>query len=131
MQGFLYDVQVPAEVQAPEIGSTFSFEIVPIKMAEALYNESGTSLLDPGLARTILTLRNWRAGDAYKPKGYRTQRKLKEMFQRKRIAVGERQGWPLLLAGSRIIWARALGVAEGYSPPTGSEQALLLTERPW
>ena len=76
-----------------------------------------------------LILRNWHAGDAYKPKGHRSEWKLKELFRRKRIALRERQGWPVILAGDKIVWVRSLGAAEEFSPHPGSKQALLVTER--
>lgn len=127
-QGFEHHFQVPAQIEAPEIGSTFSFEIMGMENAQASYNENVASLLDPGLGGTLLTLRNWRPGDTYKPAGHRTERKLKELFRSQRIPLTQRQGWPVLLSNNRIVWARGLGAAHDFSPPPGSDRALLVIE---
>ncbi|MBI2816168.1 MAG: tRNA lysidine(34) synthetase TilS [Acidobacteria bacterium] len=127
-QGFEHHFHVPARIEAPEIGSTFSFEIMDMENAQARYNQSVVSLLDPGLGGTMLTLRNWRPGDLYKPAGHRTERKLKEFFRSQRIPLTQRQGWPVLLWNGRIVWTRGLGAADDFSPPPGSDRALLVME---
>ena len=126
--GFLYSVRVPGAVEVPEIGSSFSFEIVPMESAGERYNETGACLLDQRLGGLLLTLRNWQPGDGYKPEGHRTHRKLKELFRRNRIAASERPAWPVVVAENQVVWARGLAAAEEYSPRPGSRQAVLLRE---
>ena len=125
---FCHRIQVPAKVEVPEIGSSFCFELVPFVPGQGGYNKNCGAFLDRRLIGTPLTLRNWRPGDGFRPKGHGTRRKLKELFQRKRISAGERQGWPVILAENEIIWVRGLEVAEGFSPPPRSEQAILIEE---
>jgi len=127
-QGFFHRIQVPAKVEVPEIGSSFSFELVPFAPGQTRYNSLGSTLLDCRLAEIPLTLRSWLPGDGYKPLGHRKRRKLKELFQQKKISSSERQVWPVVLAESEIVWARGLEVAEGFSPGPQSQQAVLLHE---
>ena len=85
-------------------------------------------LLDNRWAESPLTLRNWRPGDAYQPRGHWKPKKLKEFFQRMRISRRERQSWPVLVLDQQIVWARALEVGEGFYPPPDSQSAILIEE---
>ncbi|OFW42148.1 MAG: tRNA lysidine(34) synthetase TilS [Acidobacteria bacterium RIFCSPLOWO2_12_FULL_60_22] len=127
-EGFLYPVQAPAVVEVPEIGSSFAFELIPLDQEQARYNEVGVSLLDSRVAESPLILRNWQPGDAYRQKGHWKPRKLKELFQRQRISLRERQRWPVVVARDQIVWSRGLGIAEGFSPPPNSSEALRIRE---
>jgi tRNA(Ile)-lysidine synthetase-like protein len=111
----------------PEIGRSFVFELIPLSPAGARYNKK-EGLLDCRVAEACLTLRNWRPGDLYRPTGHGRRKKLKELFQRNRIPLRERAAWPVLVAGDRILWAGRLGAAEGFTPPEGSRQAILIRE---
>jgi tRNA(Ile)-lysidine synthase len=127
-RGFSQTFRVPATVEVPEIGSTFSFELVPVGRGKARYNRNGASLVDERLAEFPLTLRNWQPGDGYKPKGHRRQRKLKELFQKGRISRSERQGWPVVVAGDQVVWMRGFEVPEELSPAPGKRLAMLIHE---
>ncbi|MBI4443038.1 MAG: tRNA lysidine(34) synthetase TilS [Acidobacteria bacterium] len=127
-QDYCQQFRVPALVEVPEIERRFSFKLVPLVSVEARYNVKEGVLLDGRWAESTLTLRNWRPGDAYQPRGHWKPSKLKEFFQRKRISRSERQGWPVLVLGQQIVWARGLEVGEGFSPPPGSPLAILIEE---
>ncbi|MBI4465173.1 MAG: tRNA lysidine(34) synthetase TilS [Acidobacteria bacterium] len=128
--GYCRQIRVPAVVEVPEIGMRFSFKLVPLTSAEARYNWRENVLLDSRWEQGPLTLRNWRPGDAYQPKGHWKPKKLKGFFQRNRISRSDRQGWPVLLAGQQVVWARGLEVAEGFSPTPDSPSAILVEESP-
>ena len=128
-QGFSFRIRAPGTVEVPEIGSSFCFELVPFSPGQPRYNRKGSPLLDLRLAAISLTLRNWRPGDGYIPKGHRRRKKLKELSQRNRISASEREGWPVVLADNEIVWARGLEVAEAFYPNPGSTQAILIEER--
>jgi tRNA(Ile)-lysidine synthase len=126
--GFLYSIQVPVVIPIPEIGSSFAFELIPLASGKARYNGNGKDLLDRRVSEGPLILRNWRPGDAYRQRGHRKQRKLKELFQRQRVSKSERVRWPVVVAGEQIVWSRGWGSAEGYAPGPGSEEALRIRE---
>jgi tRNA(Ile)-lysidine synthase len=126
--GFLYRVAMPGWVDVPEIGAGFRFELVQLNRSDARYNGSANALLDPKLSGAELTLRSWQPGDAYTPLGHWTQRKLKDLFQRKRIPPEQRRQWPLLIAGEKIVWAKGWGASREFSPSAHSQEAILLHE---
>ena len=127
-QGYSRSFRVPARVEVPEIGSTFSFELVPIERGKPRYNGGEAAWLDERIAEFPLTLRNWQPGDGYKPKGHQRKRKLKELFQKGRISRSERQGWPVVVAGSQVVWMRGFEVPEELSPAPGKRLAMLIHE---
>ncbi len=61
--------------------------------------------LDADLIQFPLVLRNWRPGDAYRPKGHRDERKMKQLLLASRIPAEKRTQWPVLESDGRIIWA--------------------------
>lgn len=123
-----YTIHVPCTVTVREIGHCYRIEYVTLESGAARYNEMGSILLDAKLGESPLLLRNWRMGDAYQPEGHRSPKKLQDLFQRKRIPLRERAGWPVLLAGGRIVWVRGLAAAKGFSPGPYSKQAIEIHE---
>jgi tRNA(Ile)-lysidine synthase len=126
--GFQHSIHVPAVIPIPEIGSSFVFELISLASGKARYNGNGKDLLDRRVSEGPLILRNWRPGDAYRQRGHRNQRKLKELFQRQRVSKSERVRWPVVVAGEQIVWSRGWGSAEGFAPGPGSEEALRIRE---
>jgi tRNA(Ile)-lysidine synthase len=128
---YCYRVAVPSRVEVPRIGMAFEFQFAPLAAGQRGYNGfEAHILLDLKVSRRPLTLRNWQAGDCYQPRGYRKPRKLQDLFQRHRIARSERAGWPVLMAGDEVIWARGWPVGETYCPLPGSARALAIGEVP-
>ncbi len=84
--------------------------------------------LDLDQLRAPLVLRNWRPGDAYRPRGRRRVQKLKQLFLAERIAAGERAGWPVLISAGEVVWARGLPPAEGFTPGERTRAGLVILE---
>ncbi|HTS77749.1 MAG TPA: tRNA lysidine(34) synthetase TilS [Bryobacteraceae bacterium] len=59
-----------------------------------------------------LYLRGWRPGDHYRRVGKSHDQKIKEMFQRARVPLWQRRGWPILEYDGSVVWARQFGHAE-------------------
>jgi tRNA(Ile)-lysidine synthase len=121
---------VPGSVSLPGTDLSISLEIVDnsetSRPSDYVYNiEMGC--LDwkrlPGFA----TLRNWRPGDRYQPLGTPGESKLKDLFQRARVPVWERVGWPILEAGEQIVWSRRFGAAAWCA--AGPQTPLILRVR--
>jgi tRNA(Ile)-lysidine synthase len=125
---YSYAVRVPSTLRLKERGIALQFEFIPLGTGQPSYNEKGNILLDVKVAESPLSLRNWRAGDAYRQEGHRSPKKLQDLFQRMRIPVYERTGWPVLLAGEQIIWVGGMAVADGFGPKPGSSQAIAVRE---
>ena len=74
-----------------------------------------------------LELRNWRPGDRYERVG-RPEEKIKLLFQEGRIPIWERQSWPVLTSGGKIVWARKFGVSAEASPLARTNRVVRVTE---
>jgi len=111
---FAYPVTVPGKVQVPEMGMTFRFKIVAPEEQGSAYNKDGVVYLDGRRLSGKLVLRNWRAGDRFRPFGSRRDCKLKELFRQRKIEAGSRSHWPVLECDGEIVWVR------GFSPDTNA-----------
>ena len=114
--GFAYPVTVPGTVQVPELRMTFSFKIVPTAEPGGAYNKDGEVYLDEHRLSGKLVLRNWRAGDCFRPFGSRKVWKLKELFRQRKIEAGARSHWPVLECDGEIVWVRGFSGVAGAAP---------------
>ncbi len=128
---YQYVVSLPdrgvATVSVPELGSRFCLKVIDWPFAQRDTKRQGEAL-DAGLIRDPLILRNWRAGDAYTPRGRRQPRKLKSMFLAERIPSEERGTWPVLESGGRIIWARGMPPAEDFRARASTQWGAVIEE---
>jgi tRNA(Ile)-lysidine synthase len=106
-----YVVNVPnhgaAVVSVPELASCFCLKVIDWTLQPSDTKSAGQAL-DADLLRAPLILRNWRPGDAYRPRGRRHIHKLKQMFLQNRIPGHERGLWPVLECEGRVIWTRGM-----------------------
>ncbi|MGH9708911.1 MAG: tRNA lysidine(34) synthetase TilS [Candidatus Acidiferrales bacterium] len=129
--GFHYVVCLPplgeTSVSVTELGTRFDLKLIDWSL-KARDTEREAQALDAGLLRAPLVLRSWRAGDAYRPRGHRQPRKLKQMLLTGRIPSGARAAWPVLESAGQVIWARGLPLAEDYCAREGTRTGLLIEE---
>ena len=52
--------------------------------------------------------------------------KLKKLFQRARIPRSRRTGWPVVVAGSTIIWVASFPVSREFAPRGRSQKTVAL-----
>jgi tRNA(Ile)-lysidine synthase len=125
-----YPVNVPASgsatVSAPELGTRLLLKVVdwPSMQRDTKRDDA----LDADLLPRMLTLRNWQPGDAYRPRGHRQQRKLKELFLLRRIPRDKRILWPVVEAGGRIVWSRGLPPAADFCVRDTTRLGILIDE---
>ena len=91
------------------------------------YNENG-NLLDADCLSSPMELRNWRPGDQFTRTG-RSSEKVKTLFQLARIPIWDRQGWPVITSGDRIVWTRRFGVASECVPAKNSSRIFRIVEQ--
>ncbi len=103
------------ELQRPEVLPDEGFHV---SGPGCRYN-GGRQILDGDLLAFPLVLRAWRYGDRYQPNGARREYLLHELFQRERIPRWDRERWPVIISGERIVWARRFGVAEWAAAAPG------------
>jgi len=124
------DLRAPGatDVSVPELGACFRLKVIDWSRPER-ETTMWRDLLDFDRLRPPLVLRNWHPGDAYRPSGRRNTRKLKEMFLKARIGVGERPSWPVLESDGRVVWARGFAPADEVSVQADTRVGLLIEER--
>lgn len=120
-------VEAPGRVRLPD-GGTLDFKLVAVEDLEGDYNKQ-RQVADAGRAPFPLMVRNWRPGDTYQAAGGTRRKKLKRLFQQKRIPVAERVRCPVVLCGEEVVWVRPFGVAASYRLSETSRLALLIEER--
>jgi tRNA(Ile)-lysidine synthase len=119
--------QGASTVSVTELGRRFSLKVIdwPVNASET---KSAGEALDAALLRTPLILRNWRPGDAYRPRGRRQLRKLKQMFLAGRVPSRERAGWPVLESDGKVIWARGMPPADEFCAREGTRVGVVIEE---
>jgi tRNA(Ile)-lysidine synthase len=90
------------------------------------YNQ-GDDRLDFERLTPPVQLRNWHPGDELHVPG-RGPQKLKSLFQEARVPLWERQGWPLLTAAGRVVWARRFGADARFCAGERSGTCLYVRE---
>jgi len=116
-----------ATVSVPELGRRFSLKVIDWPLNESETKSTGEAL-DAALLRTPLILRNWRPGDAYRPRGRRQSRKLKQMFLAGRVPSRERASWPVLESDGKVIWARGMPPADDFCAREGTRVGVVIEE---
>ncbi len=131
-ESYEYVVELPASggtrVDIAEIGSRLCLNLVDwptVSGDTILWGQA----LDSDLLRAPLFVRNWRPGDAYRPRGHRGVHKLKQLFLHHRIAAPLRRSWPVLTSAGRVVWARQVGSAEEFSAGARTRCAVVITEQ--
>jgi len=131
LRAYAYTVELPgrgcATVSVPELQRRFRLKVIDWTFAERETME-GCSALDVDRLRRPLILRNWRPGDAYRPRGRRQIHKLKQMFATGRIPVRDRAGWPILESGGRVAWALSMPPAREFCVAEGTATGLVIEE---
>jgi tRNA(Ile)-lysidine synthase len=114
-------------VAVPEIKCRFRLKVVdwhPLRSD----TELDRATLDRDLLHQPLVLRNWCPGDSFQPKGRRSSRKLKQFFRIKRVAVLDRDGWPVLTSADKLVWARGLPVAAEFAATPATRAGVTIAE---
>src|SRR5208337_5455551 len=66
------------------------------------------AFLDRSQLREPLVVRNWRHGDAMRPKGHQKSHTLARLLNEQSVSRWEKANWPVLTSGGKIAWVRGL-----------------------
>jgi tRNA(Ile)-lysidine synthase len=121
-------VSVPGAYSIPNQSSTLNLDFVETASAADYVYNGGMEVLDGESLRGPLTLRNWRPGDRYRPRGHSSEEKIKILFQQARIPLWERRNWPILTIGDQIVWARRFGSASAFAATSESRSVIRVWE---
>lgn len=75
-----------------------------------------------------LKVRNVRPGDHYHPRGRAHEVKVYDLLFERCVAASQRKGWPLLIAGHQILWARGCEENRNVTATSESSQILVVDE---
>lgn len=123
-----YPLSVPGTIEVPEAGSHFEVVLVSAN-ARAAYNPE--HLLNQTLLREELHVRNWRAGDRFRPAHSKAAKKIKELLQELHLTGRERARWPVVVSGGDIIWVRGFTPPVALRPDSKNDPAMLIREIPF
>ena len=104
-------LHVPGEIHVPELGTTNRARICEGNGSDenASYNRAHSIRL-PALSE--LVVRNWRAGDRFRPARHTSEKRVKELLYPLHLTAEEKQLWPVVTAGDRIVWVRSIDSPE-------------------
>jgi tRNA(Ile)-lysidine synthase len=122
--GYQYRLPVPGEINVPELRTCIEAAIVDFGQVPG---DQRHSLLDPERIGAEIVIRNWRAGDRYRPAHTSAERKVKELLSDLHVSGTEKKLWPVAIArDSQIVWMRGFAVPEAFQAQTGA--AILIRE---
>lgn len=104
--GYALPLLVPGEVRVEAIGTTIRARISEDNgnAKNASYNPHSVRL--PRI--TELIVRNWKAGDRFRPARHNSEKRVKELLYPLHLSEEEKQLWPVVAAGDRIVWVRSI-----------------------
>ena len=114
-------------LRVPPAGCVFRLRVIDWVAKRGDTSKSG-AVLDRDRLRFPLVLRNWRFGDKLQPTGHQKARKLKRLLNEKRISRWDRDGWPVLVSGGVLVWARGFAVAAEFAANEGTRTGILIAE---
>ena len=114
-------------VRVEELGCVFRLREIdwPLKRGET--SRDG-AVLDRDRLRFPLVLRNWRPGDRIHLQGHRSAHKLKRLLNEKHVSRWERDGWPVLASGDKLVWARGFPVAAEFAANERTRAGIVIAE---
>ena len=73
--------------------------------------------------------RTRRPGDVFSPPGQTHSKPLKKLYSQAKISPSARAVWPVLVQGSRVLWAAGFGFARGLEITADTKKAVKITIR--
>ena len=129
--GYEHTVNLPSggstTVAVPELKRRFCLKVIDWSTAERETNFEEAAL-DADRLRAPLVLRNWRPGDAYRPRGRRQVQKLKRMFLTRRVPKRDRNGWPVLESAGEVAWVRGMPPADEFCVREDTRSGVVIEE---
>ncbi len=131
-QDYMYQIDLrggPMEVQLVELSCVLHFREIDWPAEGGETRERG-AVLDSARLRQPLVLRNWKPGDAMRPKGHQRVHTLARLLNEKAVSRWEKQKWPVLTSGEKVAWVRGLAEAEEFAAGPETRKAILISEEP-
>jgi len=108
------------------VGRVIRAFLRPVKPGVSGYNPEQS--LDPTALGRQLVVRNWRPGDRLWPAHSQGSKKMKELFEERRVPAEERQSWPVVASGGKLAWARGFGASAEFQPASDARFVVVIEE---
>jgi tRNA(Ile)-lysidine synthase len=108
---YTYNFPVGGELLVPEAGVRIRSSLHSQWSLTSLGEES-EAIFDLYCLSPTLTVRNFRAGDRFRPLGMTGNKKVKDLFIDKKAPSAVRRALPFLLSGEEILWIPGYGRSE-------------------
>ena len=111
-----YVLRVPGKVAIPELRMRIEAQVTNV---ESVPEPERNALLDPERAGATLTIRNWRAGDRYRPAHTAREKKVKELLADRHATGAKKKLWPVAVnqEGS-LVWMQGFPAPASLQPRT-------------
>lgn len=102
--GYELRLGIPGEVRVSALGTTIRARICEDNGSAKIASYNPHSVRVPAIAE--LVVRNWRAGDRFRPARHNSEKRVKELLYPLHLSDEEKGLWPVVVAGDRIVWVR-------------------------
>jgi tRNA(Ile)-lysidine synthase len=128
---YQYEIPFPEEnpctISVPESGLSFNFTLTTGGNDPCRDASDGSAVwFDADKVTLPLRIRNFRPGDRMRPSGLQGHRKVKKIFNDRKIPAARRQGTPLLVDGEEILWVVGVRRSEAALPTHSTCRKLLV-----
>ena len=127
---YAYSVELPeveTAIAVKEIGCVMRLRSIDWPSSQRETIDKGWAALDRDKLQDALLLRSLRPGDRMRPEGHSGTHKLKRLLNELRVSRWDREGWPVMESGKRIVWARGYVAAE-FAVTKDTRKAVLVSE---
>ena len=107
---YRYRLQIPGEMKLAEAQSIFQASLDE-DLNGGYFVQRWEFYLSADEVQSGLWIRNWQAGDAYRPVGTSRVKKIKELFAQKKIPRHLRSAWPVVVIDDKIIFVKGFPVS--------------------
>jgi tRNA(Ile)-lysidine synthase len=115
---YAYELVVPGAVDVPELDARVEAQVVDTTFVP---DETREQLLDIQRVPKRMVVRNWRAGDRFRPAHTAAAKKIKELLNDRHSTGYEKKLWPVAVAeDGEIIWLRDFAASADFRATSGS-----------
>jgi tRNA(Ile)-lysidine synthase len=125
-------LRLPVPGQAAVPGTGKAFEAVRILLASPPAGYNPEHLYAPHALPSELVVRTWRFRDRFWPAHTKAPKKLKELFQVKKVPAELRASWPVMVTDrdgcEEVVWVQGFAAPAHLRPGPEDREAILLRE---
>jgi len=121
-----YALAVPGAVEIPELGALVEARVVD---PGAVPEDDRGQLLDLARVPNEVVIRNWRAGDRFRPAHTAAAKKVKDLLSARHATGAEKKLWPVAEAERcGLVWMRGFAVPAAFRAPSRAAKAIWIRE---